>query len=107
MSILAGVAVLNQVRTLVAHLCENDGAPLTITAQFLDSTNVARGVLAGLWAPVGLRFHALHHLLPSLPYHSLAEAIRRLSEALGPNSVYERAAYPSLGKLVRRLATIP
>lgn len=104
MTVLAGVAVLNQMRTLVAHLWENDGAPLTITAQFLDSTNVAQGVLAGLWAPVGLRFHALHHLLPSLPYHSLAEANRRLSRALGPDSVYARADYPSLGQLVRRLA---
>lgn len=104
MGVLAGVAVLNQVRTLVAHLWENDGAPLTITAQFLDSTNVPRGLLPLLWAPVGLRFHALHHLLPSLPYHSLAEADRRLSEALERGSVYERASYPTLRGLVRRLA---
>jgi fatty acid desaturase len=105
MSVLAGVAVLNQVRTLVAHLWENDGAPLTLTAQFLDSTNVSHGFLPGLWAPVGLRFHALHHLLPSLPYHSLAEANRRLTRALGHDSVYTRADYRSLGGLVRRLAT--
>jgi fatty acid desaturase len=105
MGVLAGVAVLNQVRTLVAHLWENDGAPLTITAQFLDSTNVPQGFLPLLWAPVGLRFHALHHLLPSLPYHSLAEADRRLSRALGRGSVYERASYPTLRRLVGRLAS--
>ena len=28
--------------------------------------------------PVGTRFHAIHHLAPTLPYHALAEADRRL-----------------------------
>ena len=46
------------------------------------------GLLAELWAPVGLRYHALHHLLPSLPYHSLPEAHRRLAAQLGSGSTY-------------------
>ena len=50
------------------------------------------GIAAGLWAPVGLRYHALHHLLPSLPYHSLGEAHRRLSAHLGAGSTYARAS---------------
>lgn len=104
MGVISGVAVLNQVRTLVAHLWENEGEPLTVTAQFLDSVNVPTGILPLLWAPVGLRFHALHHLLPSLPYHALATAHRRLSAALGAGSVYDRANYPALRGLVGRLA---
>src|SRR3546814_2906513 len=57
---------LNQIRTLVAHLWENDGEVLTVTGQFLDSVNVPPpGLLPELWAPVGLRYHALHHLLRS------------------------------------------
>ncbi len=104
MVVVSGVAVLNQVRTLVAHLWENEGEPLTVTAQYLDSVNVPTGVLPWLWAPVGLRFHALHHLLPSLPYHSLAEAHRRLSAALGVDSTYHGAHYPHLRGLVGRLA---
>lgn len=103
--VISGVAVLNQVRTLVAHLWENEGEPLTVTAQYLDSVNVPQGFLPWLWAPVGLRFHALHHLLPSLPYHSLAEAHRRLSAALSVESVYQRANYPTLRGLLSRLAT--
>src|SRR3546814_5027913 len=39
-AIASASIVLNQIRTLVAHLCENDGAVLTVTAQFLDSVNV-------------------------------------------------------------------
>jgi len=103
MAIIAGVALLNQARTLVAHRWENEGAPLTVTAQFLDSTNVPNGFLPRLWAPVGLRFHALHHLLPSLPYHALPEAHRRIAAATGSTSTYARANYPTLRGLLARL----
>lgn len=104
LAIASGVAVLNQVRTLVAHLWENDGEPLTVTAQYLDSVNVPPpALLPALWAPVGLRYHALHHLLPGVPYHALAEAHRRLSAALGADSLYHRASYPGLPGLVARL----
>ena len=102
--IVSSVAVLNQVRTLVAHLWENDGEPLSVTAQFLDSVNVPPpGVLAEIWAPVGLRYHALHHLLPSVPYHALGEAHRRLTAQLAPGSVYHSASYNGLAGLITRL----
>jgi fatty acid desaturase len=104
-AIISGSAVINQVRTLVAHLWENDGEPLTVTAQYLDSVNVPEpGILPYLWAPVGLRYHALHHLLPSVPYHSLGEAHRRLVAALDTSSVYHQANYPTLSGLVVKLA---
>lgn len=103
--VLSGTAVLNQLRTLVAHLWENDGEPMTVTAQFLDSVNVPPpGLVAELWAPVGLRYHALHHLLPSVPYHSLGEAHRRLRAKLGVGSTYDRASYPGLFGLIGRIA---
>ncbi len=105
LAVIAGVAVINQVRTLVAHLWENDGEPLTVTAQYLDSVNVPTpGFFAYLWAPIGLRYHALHHLLPSLPYHALNEAHRRLSDALEEASAYHKANYPTLRGLMHRLA---
>ena len=67
LAVASGVMFLNQVRTLVAHLWENDGDPMSVTAQFLDSVNVPPpATLPALWAPVGLRYHALHHLLPGL-----------------------------------------
>ena len=60
--------------------------------------------LPALWAPVGLRYHALHHLLPSTPYHSLAEAHRRLHAHLGGEGTYVRANYPGLAPLVAKIA---
>eukprot|EP01037_Dinobryon_pediforme_P042131 gene42131-52299_t len=85
--ILSVTYVLNHVRTLVAPLWENEGETMTVTAQYLDTVNVPPpAVLPVLWAPVGLRYHALHHLIPGVPYHGLAEAHRRLSAALAPGS---------------------
>ena len=104
LAIAGGVSVINQVRTLVAHLWENEGEAMTVTAQYLDTVNVPPpALLPVLWAPVGLRYHALHHLLPGLPYHSLAEAHRRLAGALLPESPYHRANYAGLFGLVERL----
>jgi len=105
LAVAASVMLLNQVRTLVAHLWENEGEPMTVTAQYLDTVNVPPpSALPVLWAPVGLRYHALHHLLPSLPYHSLAEAHRRIGSALGVDSQYHKASYAGLPHLVGRLA---
>jgi fatty acid desaturase len=107
---MAAVAVVNQLRTLVAHSWTSDGEPMSVTDQFLDSINVPPpGWLPLLWAPVGLRYHALHHLLPGIPYHGLAEAHRRLVQALPATSAYHRPQHRGLvaplGALIGRAAT--
>lgn len=81
----SGVSVINQVHTLGAHLWDNEsGDPMSLTAQYLDSVNVPPpATLPALWAPIGLRYHALHHLLPSVPYHALGAVHRHLSLASG------------------------
>jgi fatty acid desaturase len=105
LAILSLTALLNQLRTLVAHLWENEGEPMTVTAQFLDSVNVPPpGIAAEIWAPVGLRYHALHHLMPAMPYHDLPEAHRRLARELGTASTYAGANHPGMTVLVARIA---
>ncbi len=50
-----------------------------------------------------MRFHELHHVLPSTPYHALAVVHRRLHDHLGNEATYARATYVGLGPLVGRL----
>jgi len=105
LAVFSLVALLNQLRTLVAHLWENEGEAMTVTAQYLDSVNVPPpSPLAALWAPVGLRYHALHHLVPSLPYHSLGEAHRRLREHLQPETTFWQANHNGMATLLVRIA---
>ena len=104
LGVASAVAVLNQVRTLVAHLWENEGEAMTVTAQYLDSVNVPPpALLPALWAPVGLRYHALHHLLPSVPYHNLGIAHRRLCAVVDADSPYHKANYRGLPGLMWKI----
>jgi fatty acid desaturase len=89
--VAAGILIVNQVRTLAAHGYENAGEPVDSEGQLLDSINLTGWtLLTALIAPVGLRYHALHHYLPSLPYHSLGGVHRRLLAELPKDSPYHQ-----------------
>jgi len=98
--VIGGVLTVNQVRTLIAHGYENEGDPMDAEAQLLDSINL-RGwpVITALIAPVGLRYHALHHYLPFIPYHSLGLVHRRLLAELPQNAPYRATLRDGVGTL--------
>jgi fatty acid desaturase len=74
-----GIAALNGVRTLAAHRYVADGSALDRQRQLADSIDTPGGPWTELWAPVGHRYHALHHYAPALPYHNLGAAYRRFT----------------------------
>jgi fatty acid desaturase len=88
--VTALIFMVNSVRTLAAHRYQNpEGNVVSYSTQMLDSVNISgHGWMTPLWAPVGLRYHATHHLFPDLPYHALGEAHRRLIQGQGKNSLY-------------------
>ncbi|MEM8866213.1 MAG: fatty acid desaturase, partial [Planctomycetota bacterium] len=91
------IVTINAVRTLGAHRWLNKSEDeMTFVEQLVDSVNYDRGWLAELWAPAGLRYHALHHLFPSMPYHALGAAHRRLMADLPADSPYRATVSPSL-----------
>src|SRR5690606_15087203 len=62
---LTGVFIvgINALRTLGAHRWTSRGGEMTFVEQMVDSVNYPYNpLIGGLWAPVGLRFHALHHI---------------------------------------------
>jgi fatty acid desaturase len=98
------VVTLNALRTLAAHRYRHGDGGVSPVEQMLDSVTHPRApLLAELWAPLGLRFHALHHLLPSLPYHALPAAHRRLLAALPADCPYRRTESAGLWCSLRRL----
>jgi fatty acid desaturase len=82
---------LNWIRNIAAHGYRNTGSAMTFIEQVEDSNTVTGyPLLTELLFPVGLRYHCLHHLMPSLPYHSLGIAHRRLMAQLPADSPYRR-----------------
>jgi len=95
---------LNHVRTLVAHRFTSTGDRMSFADQLDDSINVeGRTPLVALMFPVGLRYHALHHLFPSIPYHNLGIAHRRIVAGMPAWESYREATYRTFGAAIRDL----
>lgn len=91
------ITAVNHLRALGAHRYRRNFEPSTYLEQLLDSNTFPRWPLwAGIWAPLGMRYHALHHLVPSLPYHNMAEAHHRLMASLPSDSPYHQTIHPGL-----------
>jgi fatty acid desaturase len=83
---------LNFFRSLGEHYLDKlSDRMLTVEEQFLDSFNYSQGVFLPLLYVTGLRYHALHHLFPTIPYHNLAQAHNYLKKYLPKDSFYHQA----------------
>lgn len=104
-AVAALIFFLNSLRTLAAHAYRNPGDhSMDFTEQYLDSVNVPGNLfITALWAPVGLRYHATHHLFMNLPYHNLGKAQRRLVNGLSDNTLYLQTVRNSLWDALRRI----
>jgi fatty acid desaturase len=102
--ISVSLIMMNNVRTLGAHRWIGDGRELSFEEQLLDSLNYPhRPWITELWGPVGTRYHALHHLFPSMPYHNLGEAHRRLMAGLPADSMYRETERLTLTSAILEL----
>jgi fatty acid desaturase len=111
----ATASTINSARTLAAHRYDNDHDELSMNEQLLDSCTIAPSTVGErfaihvanafrtLVAPVGLRYHALHHWIPSLPYHNLGRAHRLLVTTLTPDAPYGKTIEPGFTPVIRDL----
>ena len=99
------IFILNSLRTLAAHAYRNPGQErMSFSEQYLDSINIpGNKFITGLWAPVGLRYHATHHLFMSMPYHNLGKAQDRLVNGLSDNTLYLSTVRLSLKDALKRI----
>ena len=99
------ILIVNAIRTLGAHAYRYAG-PATVSKQeeYQDSVNVPSGdIISRLIAPVGLRFHATHHLFPATPYHHLPALHAALKAELSDNRAYLETSRRSFGHALARL----
>lgn len=87
--IALGVLMLNQLRLLADHHFLADGQPQKLDDHIRDSCNfTGRDFATWLLFPFAIRYHALHHLFPTLPYHNLKAAHAYLVRHLPADSPY-------------------
>jgi fatty acid desaturase len=101
--------LMNSLRTLASHRWASGGQEGTFVDQMLDSVTMDNeSPWAILINPVGLRYHATHHLFPSMPYHNMRTAHKRLLARLPEDSPYRRTVgssiWPIIGQLWRAAA---
>jgi len=103
LAVSAIISFINTLRTLGAHAYDSAGQPLDREGQLRDSIDTPGAVWTELWAPVGLRYHALHHYFPGIPYHNLPKAWQRLLDTLPADAAYHRVRSRSLATSIKSL----
>ena len=102
-SLALGVLFLNQMRQLADHHFESDGSNLELPDHIRDSCNyTSRDFFTWLFFPFSIRYHALHHLFPTLPYHNLKAAHAYLVEHLPADSPYRELDQPSWWSVAKK-----
>jgi len=107
-SLALGVLILNQMRQLADHHFETEGREFTMEDHLFDSCNfTGRDFLTWLFFPFSIRYHALHHLFPTLPYHNLKACHYYLVEKLPADSPYRRLDQESWWPVASRTLFAP
>jgi len=107
-SIALGVLVLNQLRLLADHHFDTDGSPFELDDHIRDSCNyTGRDFLTWLLFPFAIRYHALHHLFPMLPYHNLKAAHAYLLAHLPADSPYRSLDQSSWWSVAKKTLLSP
>lgn len=103
--VTATILLVNSIRTLGAHAYRYAGdVSVTKTEEFLDSVNVpSDDLVSRVIAPVGLRFHATHHLFPATPYHNLPKLHAALVAELPDTAAYLSTSRKSFADALARL----
>ena len=98
-TMLAMIITMNAIRAVgCTHYYVHDAnVPISLKEQIEDSINIdSSSIITLAICPVGTRYHCLHHIFPSMPYHNLQAAHRRLRAELPEDSFYHRLELNSI-----------
>jgi fatty acid desaturase len=101
-ALAVATVALNHMRFLADHHCEGDGSHSDMESHITDSCNfTTNDPLTLLFFPFSIRYHALHHLFPSMPYHNLKRAHEHLVATLPADSPYHALERPGWWSVAR------
>lgn len=87
---------LNVIRGNLEHRYYSEMNQITHKQMILDSVTLPHNLLTMVLFPVGLGYHALHHMFGQIPYHNLDKAHDWLMTNLPPNHPYRATLIPNL-----------
>lgn len=95
-----GCSILNMYRSKFNHRYTNEGSPMSEEAHILDCLTIDGHFYDELWAPLGLRFHTLHHVVQDIPYYHLKEAHQKLMKELPSDHPYRATVLPDFSTAI-------
>lgn len=100
------VSVLNYYRVLISHRYLTGLDATSHKQQIIDSVTFPLTPQNAWLYPVGLGYHALHHMFPQIPYHNIGKAHRWLMQVLPENHPYRLTVvngyFRAIGQLLAR-----
>jgi fatty acid desaturase len=95
---------INSFRGSINHGYTGCPSAQSFDAMILDSFNVtSTSVWSLIWSPLDSKFHGLHHMFPTIPYHSLRSAHDRLMENLPMDHPYRKSNKRSYAQAFKEL----
>jgi fatty acid desaturase len=96
------LSILNSIRVAVCTHNYTHLANMDRTEQIADSYTLNKvTIISTLIAPFGLRYHALHHMFPGIPYHSLGKAHTQLCKTFPDHPAY-KATFTTIPEQLRK-----
>ena len=87
---------MNVIRGNMEHRYYSDMEPLTHKQMVLDTVTIPRNLLTMVLFPIGLTYHALHHMFAQIPYHNMDKAHDWLMINLPADHPYRATLIPNL-----------
>lgn len=88
-------SALNMYRAKFNHKYFNEGQTMSDLRHMLDCITIEGSWVSELWAPLGLRFHTLHHVVQDIPYYNLKAAHKKLMLELPEGHPYRETVVPN------------
>lgn len=82
------IALINFYRVALNHRYFTEFDQTTHKGQVLDSVTLPLTIFNAMFYPLGLGYHALHHMFPQIPYHNMGKVHNYLMENLPPDHPY-------------------